>query len=130
MAGNVDAMSERDKWQERAAPGTCARASHKREFASSRRAAVAGRPMWSRAVHDRNARGKARALGNGAGGRWCGRSNWAAPPDGAALALRFTAAPRVTGRRSATRDTRDTVRRCSYSRGSQRTRRSGEGENS
>jgi hypothetical protein len=61
MATNVGAMSKGCERRERAAPWVHVTASQQKELGWWLRGAAAGRPVWSRAVHDRKAQ-----TGNGA----------------------------------------------------------------
>ena len=74
MAANVGAMSKRSEWRERAAPCLYVRAAQQKELAACSRGAVAGRPVWSRTVHDRKG-GRRQALGHQLTASECGRSN-------------------------------------------------------
>ena len=75
MTGNVRAISQGHEWREQAAPCVHARASQQKELAWWSRGGVAGRPAWSRAVHDRKVQARDGALGYEVTARECGRAN-------------------------------------------------------
>ena len=75
MAGSVSAIGKGREWWERAAPCLDERASQQKELGWWSRGRVAGRPAWSRAVPDRNARRRDRAFGYDITASECGRAN-------------------------------------------------------
>jgi hypothetical protein len=75
MAASVDAMNGGCEWRERAAPMRSATASQQKELGWWSRGGVAGRPVWSRAVHDRKARRRNGAFEDRITESECGRSN-------------------------------------------------------
>lgn len=73
MAANVGAMSKRSTGPVGAAPTGSKRAASGKESVSPARGGIAGRPAWSRAVHDRRGRMQGqefRTLSSTSGCRW------------------------------------------------------------
>ncbi len=104
MVVNVSTMSERHEWRVRAALCPRGRALRRFEAPVPSRSGVAGRPVWSRAAHDRTGPREPalRTRSSASGCRWANPRFEPTPPDACtALAATATNSLNATAGRSA-----------------------------